>query len=285
MGALTWRKSGVYVLLALPVLGLAGIAVAAKHQDASQQSADPVADAARKAREQKKSEAKPKKVFTNDDVAPAPPAAAASTASTSTDERKDGNAATRTQQRVAMRRCGRKERQARGLDNSEAGWRKRFAEQRAKISQAEQELDILQRESTKLQTQYYTDPQKALAEQYTRKDVTDQDAKIQAKKDEIAKLKQGLSDMEDQLRAAAATPAGPANFPPDNFSIAMRLRRSRVQPTATKTGKINLQCREIVALLCEQARTKTAGKMPALPTSLFWRKRRRDWLLFEADGA
>ena len=72
MGAMTWRKTGVYVLLALPVLGLAGIAVAAKHQDASQQTGDPIADAARKAREQKKNAAQPKKVFTNDDVAPAP---------------------------------------------------------------------------------------------------------------------------------------------------------------------------------------------------------------------
>src|SRR5947209_808127 len=82
MGAVTWRKSGVYVLLALPLLGLAGIAVMAKHQDVSQQTGDPVADAARKAREQKKNEAKPKKIFTNDDVAPAPappPAAAAAT--------------------------------------------------------------------------------------------------------------------------------------------------------------------------------------------------------------
>ena len=60
----------------------------------------------------------------------------------------------------------------------------------------------MQRESSKLQTQYYSDPQKALAEQYTRKDVTDQDAKIAAKKDQIAKLKQGLSDLEDQLRAS-----------------------------------------------------------------------------------
>lgn len=199
MGALNWRKSGVYVLLVLPVLGLAGIAVAAKYQDASQQTSDPIADAARKAREQKKSEAKPKKVFTNDDVAPAPPAAAASTASTSTDEKKDGNAAKNGQANAAADAKGDK---PAGPDNSEAGWRKRFAEQRAKISQAEQELDILQRESTKLQTQYYADPQKALAEQYTRKDVTDQDAKIAAKKDEIAKLKQGLSDMEDQLRAS-----------------------------------------------------------------------------------
>ena len=191
MGAVTWRKTGVYVLLVLPILGLAGIAVAAKHQDASQQTGDPVADAARKAREQKKNATQPKKVFTNDDVAPAPPPAPPATAST---EAKEGDANAAKKGDAAA--------DAKAPDNSEAGWRKRFADQRAKISQAEQELDVLQREAQKLQTQYYSDPQKALAEQYTRKDITDQDAKIQAKKDEIAKLKQGLSDLEDQLRAA-----------------------------------------------------------------------------------
>ena len=199
MGAMTWRKTGVYVLLALPVLGLAGIAVMAKLQDASQQTSDPVADAARKAREQKKNEAKPKKVFTNDDVAPAPapaPAAPTSPTETKTDGKEGDTNATKAGDAKAVDAKDSK------APVDEAGWRKRFAEQRAKISQAEQELDVLQRESTKLQTQYYNDPQKALAEQYTRKDITDQDAKIQAKKDEIAKLKQGLSDLEDQLRAA-----------------------------------------------------------------------------------
>jgi hypothetical protein len=197
MGAVTWRKTGVYVLLVVPILGLAGIAVAAKHQDASQQqTGDPVADAARKAREQKKNATQPKKVFTNDDVAPAPPATPPATAPTST-EGKDGDANAPKKADAAAADAKDK-----APDNSEAGWRKRFADQRAKISQAEQELDILQREAQKLQTQYYSDPQKALAEQYTRKDITDQDAKIQAKKDEIAKLKQGLSDLEDQLRAS-----------------------------------------------------------------------------------
>src|ERR1700743_638964 len=200
MGAVTWRKTGVYVLLVLPILGLAGIAVAAKHQDASQQSGDPVADPARKAREQKKNAAQPKKVFTNDDVAPAPAPAPAATASTDAKEgdAKEGDA--NAPKKADAPAADAKDEKA--PDNSEAGWRKRFAEQRAKISQAEQELDVLQREAQKLQTQYYSDPQKALAEQYTRKDITVQDAKIQAKKDEIAKLKQGLSDMEDQLRAS-----------------------------------------------------------------------------------
>ena len=199
MGAVTWRKTGVYVLLVLPVLGLAGIAVAAKHQDASQQSGDAVADAARKAREQKKNAAQPKKVFTNDDVAPAPPPAPPATAATDAKaDAKDGDASAAKKPDAAATADEKTEKPP--VD--EAGWRKRFAEQRAKISQAEQELDVLQRESTKLQTQYYNDPQKALAEQYTRKDITDQDAKIQAKKDEVAKLKQGLTDLEDQLRAS-----------------------------------------------------------------------------------
>jgi chromosome segregation ATPase len=205
MGAVTWRKAGVYVLLALPVLGLAGIAVMAKLQDASPQTGDAVADAARKAREQKKNEAKPKKVFTNDDVAPAQPAATAAPAATTpaSTEGKEGETSTAKPGEATADAKGDK---PAAPNNSEAGWRKRFAEQRAKISQAEQELDILQREASKLQTQYYSDPQKALAEQYTRKDVTDQDAKIQAKKDQIAKLKQGLSDLEDQLRASGGDP-------------------------------------------------------------------------------
>jgi hypothetical protein len=198
MNSQTLRKTGVYVLLVLPLLGIAGIAVIAQqHQDSSQQTGDAVADAARKAREQKKSEPKPKKVFTNDDVAPAPAAAtpAATAPAGETKDNPDG-APAKTGDAAAAAGTDKPA----STDNSEAGWRKRFAEQRAKITQAEQELDILQREAQKLQVQYYSDPQKALAEQYTRKDVTDQDAKIQAKKDEIAKLKQHLSDMEDDLR-------------------------------------------------------------------------------------
>jgi len=197
MSTMTWRKTGVYVLLALPVLGLAGIAVMAKHQDTSQ-TGDAVADAARKAREQKKNEAKPKKVFTNDDVAPAPAPPAPATTPASSGAKEGDATAAKNGDAAAADAKGDKT----STDNSEAAWRKRFAEQRAKISQAEQQLDVLQRESQKLQSQYYADPQKALAEQYTRKDITEQDAKIQAKKDEIAKLKQGLSDLEDNLRKA-----------------------------------------------------------------------------------
>jgi len=48
--------------------------------------------------------------------------------------------------------------------------------------------------------EYYADPQKAMAEQNTRAEVNEKMAKIQEKKQEIAQLKQGLDDLEDQLR-------------------------------------------------------------------------------------
>ncbi len=71
---------------------------------------------------------------------------------------------------------------------------------------AEKELDILQRESDKAQTQYYNDPTKALMEQNSRKDINDKKAKIDQKQQEIANLKQQLSDMEDELRKSGGDP-------------------------------------------------------------------------------
>jgi hypothetical protein len=205
MSAMKWRKSGVYVLVLVPVLGLGGIAVIAAQQTASaQQGNDPAADAARKAREQKKTEPKPKKVYTNDDIgggstasAPAPgntapaPAAGATTAVTDT---KDGSAPAATGESSGATKSPAPDK------NDEASWRAKFSETRGQLAQAEKELDILQREAQKAQVQFYSDPATALKEQYSRKDVNEKDTKIAAKKQEIDQLKQKLSDMEDTLR-------------------------------------------------------------------------------------
>jgi hypothetical protein len=197
MSLMTWRKAGGYVLVILPVLGLGGIVAIARQQqqqsqqDSSQQSTgDALADAARKAREQKKEEPKPKKVYTNDNIpgggtAPAPTPAPATEA-----DAKDKN------------KTGAQPAADKGPKNDEATWRKRFQEAREKLADAEKELDILQREEQKALVQYYPDPQKALSEQYSRKDISDYDTKIAAKKQEIDQLKQKISDMEDELRQA-----------------------------------------------------------------------------------
>jgi hypothetical protein len=198
MRSINWRKAGVYVLVALPVLGLGGIAVLAHQQEGSQQTGDAVADAARKAREQKKAAPKPKKVFTNEDVSSGsgsstPVATPPAASTTSADAAKKAEEEATSGGAAAEKSSGSRAEQ-------EAMWKKRFQEERGKLADAEKELDILQREAQKALTQYYSDPTKAMNEQLTRKDVNDKDSKIAAKKQEIADLKQKLSDMEDELR-------------------------------------------------------------------------------------
>jgi hypothetical protein len=168
----------------------------ARQQEGQQQSGDPVADAARRSREQKKAAPKPKKVYTDDDIKPAAAsseaaAAAGAGGAQATPDNGQGAAAAGT---------------GAGKTDAETTWRKRFTEQRGKIAAAEKELDILQREAEKAQVQYYNDPQKALMEQNTRKEINEKNAKIEQKKQDIANLKQQLSDMEDELRKSGGDP-------------------------------------------------------------------------------
>jgi chromosome segregation ATPase len=183
----------------LTLLGLGAIAVPAQQQqqpDPSQQSSgDPVADAARKSREQQKTAPKPKHVFTNDDMPAAADKPAAATKPDGTPA--DANADQATAD---------KDKDGANDPKSEAYWRKRFTEAHNKLATAEKELDVLQRELNKNQVQYYPDPQKALMQQYNRSDINSETAKIDAKQKEIDALKQHISDMEDELRKAGGDP-------------------------------------------------------------------------------
>jgi len=181
-----WVKGFVLI----PALCLAGIPATVRAQDSSQQqTSDPLADAARKARESKKDTPKPKKVYTDDDLKKGSPDAVSTvgTTATSTTAQPTGTA-------------------TKDDSNGEAAWKKRFKDQRDRIDRAEKDLDILQRELQKAQVEYYPDPQKAMIQQNTRGDINDKTAKIDAKQKEIAQLKQGLDDLEDQLRKAGGDP-------------------------------------------------------------------------------
>jgi hypothetical protein len=170
------------------------VIVIARQQDNSQQTGDPVADAARRTREAKQTAPKPKKVYTDDDVSRSKPAPAATSTTDNSSAQESSKPAAGTSTKAPT---------SADLDaKAEADWRKRFKEQRENIARAEKELDILQRENQKDQIQYYPDPQKAMTEQYTRKEINEKDAKIAAKQKEIEQLKQGLSDLEDALRKA-----------------------------------------------------------------------------------
>jgi hypothetical protein len=202
------RKGFGFACLALATLALTALSCWAAPQDSSQQSTgDAVADAARKAREQKKKDiAKPKHVYTDEDVNHS----TSTGAPVSTDAKTDTNAAATPEGGLAKtpdaqgKDAGGKPAEAE--ESPEVKWRKQFKGAYANLDRAQKELDILQRENNKAQVQYYSDPQKALAEQYTRKDINDHDAKIAAKKKEIDQIKQRISDMEEALRKSGGDP-------------------------------------------------------------------------------
>ena len=195
-------KTDLKVLLAIGALCLASLPAIAQQQQqtpSQQPTGDPVADAARKAREKEKSEPKPKKVYTNDDISTAHPDTANQPAS--------GNQGANAQAPPDNNPTGAPgEEKKDPRKEEEANWRKRFKEIHTKIADAEKELDILQREGEKAQLQYYPDPQKALNQQYTRKDINETNGKIAAKKQELDQLRQTLSDMEDELRKSGGDP-------------------------------------------------------------------------------
>jgi len=160
---------------------------------APSQPAPSLADAARKAREAKKTEPKNTKVFTNDNIpdsgninvigADAAPA--------------DGSAAAPPAPGAAKP----------SLAQEEQGWRDRFGKVRAKLARDQADLEILQREMGKLQLGFYpNDPVKQMQQDLTRSDIINQQAKIDKKQADIAADKAAISDLEDALRKSGGDP-------------------------------------------------------------------------------
>lgn len=163
---------------------------AGRAQDSSQPS---VVEASRKAKQEQKNEPKGGKVFTDDDIAslkgdisvvgpePTTPPKAAAPATT-TDKA--------TQEPA----------------KDEAYWRKKFADARRALADDSKELDVLQREYNLKQVQFYSNPDVALREQYSRKDLDDTLAQINAKKQDVDKDNQVLSDLQEELRTSGGEP-------------------------------------------------------------------------------
>jgi len=169
-----------------------------------QTSSVSVADAARAARAQKKTEKPASKVFTDDDIASlkgtisvigsAPsaqtPAAASATAEKpATEAAAAGASASATAADAAAPAV-----------KDEGYWRKTFADARKKLAADSKELDILQREYNLKQQQFYTDPTVAMKEQNSNDDLKKTRDQIDMKKQDVANDNQAISDLEDELR-------------------------------------------------------------------------------------
>jgi hypothetical protein len=183
-------------------LPASALAQQSQSQQASQSKpqTQSLAEAARKARE-KKGEQKAK-VFTNDNL---PTKGTVNVVGSQPAQQAEGEA-----QQGEGQAQGQVEGQAQGQTQNPAAdeqlWRGRFAEARKKLADAEKELDILQRELNLMNVQYYSDPQKTLNEELTRKSVNEHRAKIDAKQAEVNQLKQAIEDLERDLRAAGGPP-------------------------------------------------------------------------------
>jgi hypothetical protein len=159
----------------------------------AQQPGQSVADAARKAREQRKDAPKAGKVFTNDNI----PAAGSVSAigpppAENTPAAKDAAASS---PKVVT------------PVKDEKYWRESFAKVRKQIQQTQEDLAIMQRELAQLQVEYYPDPQKAMKQQYSQADIKAKQDKIDDKQKELVHLGQVLSDMEDDLRKSGGDPS------------------------------------------------------------------------------
>ena len=187
-----WRISALSALL-----GVVAFTAPAQQSPAQPSTGDPVADAARKARAEQKTAPKPKKVFTNDDIPSAvPPPAPAATDATNKN----------APQQEAENVTAQKSTDPADDPKNEAYWHKRAKKLRDKLAVTQQELDVLQRELSKDEVQYYPDPQKALMQQYNRADINAKTAKVDAKKADVESLKQQVADLEDTVRKAGGDP-------------------------------------------------------------------------------
>jgi chromosome segregation ATPase len=151
---------------------------------------DSVAEAARKARAKKgQQKAQPGKVYTNDNL----PASGSVNVVGSAPQAAGGQAE-------------QKEGEQPGEERGEEYWRAKFSEANKKLSDAEKELDVLQRELEVKRIQYYDDPLKTLHEELERKEVNEHRKKIEDKQAEVARLRQAISDLENELRRAGGSP-------------------------------------------------------------------------------
>lgn len=193
------------------VLGFAGNGWAQQSNEASPSAATPtqssasapvpqdsLAEAARKAREQKKEEHQTPRVFTNDNLptsggistvgqAPTAPSTSAGAGSETSGPKKPGTPAASS-------------------PNNEAKWREKFASLRHKLEQDQQNLDLLQRELGTLETQFYGDPNKQLQQQLTRGDIDKKTAEIDKAKDQVAADQKAIDDAQNDLRASGGEP-------------------------------------------------------------------------------
>jgi hypothetical protein len=160
-----------------------------------------VADAARRARQQKQASAKPSSVITNDTLAPAPATAAPSSAATA-------DAATAAPQPAAEAPDS-GEKKSRAETDDEAEQKKQEAAKlKEEIAQKQEQLRFLKSDLALKQDSFYSNPDHPHdADGKSRLDSMKSD--IQQAQEELARLQTKLADLGPQEESKPAPPSKP----------------------------------------------------------------------------
>lgn len=150
---------------------------------------DPLVEAARKAREERKKAPKAAMVFTNDNIPKAGGVSSVGTAPPAANHSGAKAAATSASS-------------AKG----EKAWREKFARLHKKLEQDQAELSIMQRELGVLNLQNYSNPVQAMHQQLTRQDINEKTAAIAQKKKDIQADEQAIADAQQELRQSGGDP-------------------------------------------------------------------------------
>jgi hypothetical protein len=83
---------------------------------------------------------------------------------------------------------------------AEKEYREKAAKLRDALATEERRLDVLQRESSLASIQYYSDPNRAMNEQYSRNELNTRQAEIDKQKATVEAARRAISNLEDELR-------------------------------------------------------------------------------------
>lgn len=194
VAARTVVLAAIAALALIPAASAQQASSATNGASAAPAPADSLAAAARRAKEEKKHDAKPARVFTNDNMPASGGVSTVGSAPNDADASSSNKSATSTSAARATPAQG------------ETYWRDKFDKLNTKLQQDQSELDVMQRELGQLNLQNYSDPNKAMQQGYSHSDIDKKTAQIDAKQKEIDADKQAISDAQDDLRKSGGDP-------------------------------------------------------------------------------
>ena len=203
----------------------------------AQQQEIPVAEAARRARAQKKQQPQPARVWTNDNLPKTPGAVSiVGAGAPSAETGRPGEA--------AAAGAGPVDEESEKLrDDAEA----KVKAEKEKLARAKRELDLMTREHQLLTQQFYGDPAQATNPTGAgRAQLEELGAQIETKKQEVAQIEMEVARLEDELKTVEQT-LGPRREGPRTPDQDREAWLARLRPLREEIAEIDAQLTRIRA--------------------------------------